>query len=309
MKVRELGIVIAIAIACVIFGIINPIFLTPGNMAVILRACAFTGVMAVGVGFLLMSGMIDISVGAIAGLAAILTSFLIVKLDYPIWFGFAAGLLAGGLAGWINSQITLRLNVPAFLVTIGTMYIYRGIALFISNGFTIYPLPVGVESFGIGTPLGLSWHFFIFLALVLLGQFLLSETVWGLTVKATGSDRETAHNTEVNVDRVNTQTFILCGVLAALSGLLLMSRIITGQANIGLGWELNAITAAAIGGVSLFGYEGSIIGVFLGVLLIQVIQNGLVVIGGSPYLQSVEVGIVLVVTAVFDVQRRRQLDR
>jgi ribose transport system permease protein len=309
MRIRELGIIIAIVIACMVFGVINPVFLTPGNFAVILRACAFTGVMAIGIGFLLMSGMIDISVGAIAGLAAIVTSYIIVKLGYPVWQGYVAGLLVGGIAGWLNSQITLRLGVPAFLVTIGTMYIYRGLALFISNGFTIYPLPTSVEMFGTGTPFGLSWHFLIFVTLVLLGQFLLSETVWGLTVKATGSDRETAFNTEVNVDRVNTQTFILCGVLAALSGLLLMSRIITGQANIGLGWELNAITAAAIGGVSLFGYEGSIIGVFLGVLLIQILQNGLVVIGGSPYLQSVEVGIVLVITAVFDVQQRRRLAR
>jgi len=308
MKYRELGILIALAALMGIFALINPEFLKSGNLATVLRGCAFTGIMAIGVGFLLISGMIDISIGAIAGLAAIVTSSLIIKLNMPILLSYGAGLMTGAIAGWINASLILVMKVPAFLATIGTMYIFRGLALFTSNGYTVYPLPAPVKAFGIATPWGVSWHFWIFLALAILGELILGQTIWGLTVKATGSDREIAKNTEVNVKRVNYQTFVLCGILAALSGLLLMSRIITGQATIGVGWELNAITAAAIGGVSLFGYEGSIIGVFLGVLLIQVLQNGLVVVGISAYLQQVTVGIILVMAAVYDIHRKSRLE-
>lgn len=308
MRVRELSIGGMLALALVIFGILNPEFVKLANLATIARASAFTGIMAVGIAFLLISGMIDISVGAIAGLAAIVTSSLIVTYGAPIWFGYAAGITAGGIAGWLNSRLVLKVRLPAFLATIGTMYIYRGLAMYLSNGYTIYPLPAIVGAFGTATPLGVSWHFWIFIGIVIVSQLALSYTVWGLTVRATGSDRETARNLEVNVNRVNTQTFVICGILAAVAGMLLMSRIITGQPTIGQGWELNAITAAAIGGVSLFGYEGSMIGVLLGVLLIQVIQNGLVVIGASVYLQQVEVGAVLLVTAAVDYQRREKLN-
>lgn len=308
MKIRELSIGGMLLAAVVLFGLINPEFMRLANLAAIARAAAFTGIMAVGIAFLLISGQIDLSVGAIAGLAAIVTSSLIVKLGAPIIASYAVGIGIGVLAGWLNSRLVLKVKLPAFLATIGTMYIFRGFAMYISNGYTVYPLPDNVKAFGIATPGGVSYPFWIFVAIVIVGQFLLSGTVWGLTVKATGSDRETARNLEVNVNRVNTQTFAICGALAAVAGLLLMSRLITGQPTIGQGWELNAITAAAIGGVSLFGYEGSMVGVFLGVLLIQVIQNGLVVIGASVYLQQVEVGAVLLVTAAVDYQRREKLN-
>jgi ribose transport system permease protein len=307
MVKKETGIVLAILVSGLVFGMISPSFLSFANLGVILRASAYTGIMTVGIAFLLISGMIDISIGAIAGLAAIVTSYLIVKVSFPVIPSVLIGLATGVGAGYLNSRLVLALKVPAFLATIGTMYIFRGLCVFISGGYTIYPLPKEIEVIGAATPFGLSVAFLIFLLVAFIGELVLRSTVWGLCVQATGSDREVAFNLEVNVDKINISTYVLCGTLSAISGLMLMARLITGQPNIGLGWELNAITAAAIGGVSLFGYEGSILGASLGVIFIQIIQNGLITIGFSPYLQSVVVGSILVITAVIDVRRKARL--
>ena len=274
-----------------------------------LRASAFIGVMAIGVAWLLMSGSIDLSIGAVAGLASIVTAVMIVEHKMPVALSVIAGLSMGVLFGIINYNIVFGLKIPAFLATIGTMYVAKGLGEFISNGFQIYiSEPEAVRSFGTATPLGISWHFIIYVVLVIASQIILFQTVYGLEVRATGSNRETAKNTEVNIRKVSISTFLIVGICSALAGILLMSRIITGASAIGSGWELAAITACAIGGVSLFGYEGSFIGVFLGVLTLQVIKNGLVVVGLSPFLNTAIVGIILVITAAIDWQRRSQLN-
>ena len=307
-KGREFGIIISLLILIIIFTISNPLFLKSDNLESILRASAFTGIMAVGVGWLLISGSIDLSIGAVAGMGSIVTSYLVVKLGYPISLSVLFGLGSGLTMGIINYVLIFVVKIPAFLATIGTMYIARGMAYFISNGFSIYPLPKVVGDFGIATPMNTSWHFIIFVLLIIISQVILFHTVYGLEVRATGSDREIAKMTEVNVTKISISTFIIAGTLSALSGILLMTRVVTGQPNSGAGWELIAISACAIGGVSLFGYEGSFIGVFLGIITLQVIQNGLVVMGLSSHLNSIVVGIILVCTAAIDWQRRTQLD-
>jgi ribose transport system permease protein len=305
---RETGIIISIIILVSIFSIVNPAFLKIDNLTAILRACAFIGITSVGMAFLLISGMIDLSVGSTAGLAAIVTSYLIVKSGFPILPSYVVGLMVGGIIGWINYTIIFKMKIPAFLATIGTMYAVRGIAQFISNGYTIYPLPKVVESLGSAQPFALSYHLLIFVLLVIGAEIILNQTIWGLCVRATGSDREIARMTEVNVTAINLSTFIIAGIMAALAGLLLMSRVITGHPNMGAGYELQSITACAIGGVSLSGYEGGFIGVFLGVLAIQIINNGMVTSGVSVYLQNVVVGMLLIIIAAIDFQRRQQLN-
>ncbi|MGY5875148.1 MAG: ABC transporter permease [Candidatus Thorarchaeota archaeon] len=306
---REFGIVVSLGILVIIFSSVNPVFLNIDNIFTMLRASAFMGVMAVGVAWLLMSGSIDLSIGGVAGLASVITAQMIVAGGYPVIPSILAGLSAGVVFGILNYNLVFGLKIPAFLATIGTMYIAKGLGEFISNGFQIYiSEPESVRAFGTATPLGISWHFIIFITLMIVSQIILFETVYGLEVRATGSNRETAKNTEVNIRKISISTFLIVSILSALAGILLMSRIITGTTAVGTGWELATITACAIGGVSLFGYEGSFVGVFLGVLTLQVIKNGLVVVGLSPYLNTAIVGIILVVTAAIDWQRRSQLD-
>ncbi len=307
-KYREFAIVVALIMLVFVFSAINPAFLKPDNLRAILRSGSFIGVMAVGVAWVLLSGTFDLSTGAVAGMAVIITSTLMVEGGYPVILSIFIGLLSGAAIGIVNYFLVFRTFIPAFLATIGTMFIAKGIALFISKGWEVYPLPSIVGQLGRAQPLGVSWHFWIFVSLIIISQLFLSLTVWGLEVKATGSNREIARLTEVNVKKVSISVYVICGCFAALSGILLISRLATGKPTIGTGWELQVITAVAIGGVSLFGYEGSFIGVFLGILAIQVIQNGLIVVGLSPYLNTIVVGMILLVTAVIDWRRRASLD-
>jgi ribose transport system permease protein len=305
---REFGILLTLFLMVVVFSLINPAFLRIDNIQTILRGGSFIGVMSVGVAWVLISGTFDLSTGAVAGMTAVITSVLIVRNEFPIIPSLIIGLMAGGAVGIVNYNLVFKAKIPAFLATIGTMFIAKGLALYISKGWDIYPLPDSVGEFGRAHPLGISWHFIIFISLVIISEIVLFLTVYGLEVRATGSDREIAIMTEVNVRQVNISTYVIAGVLSALSGILLMTRIITGKATIGDGWELQVITGVAIGGVSLFGYEGSFLGVFLGVITLQVLQNGLIVIGLSQYLNTIVVGMVLLVTATIDWQRRTQLD-
>jgi len=218
------------------------------------------------------------------------------------------GCVSGTIIGLVNYYMVFKIHLPAFLATIGTMFIAKGIGMYISKGWEIYPLPESLGMFGSAQPLNISWHFWIFIFLIVISQLLLSFTLWGLEVKATGSDREIARLTEVNIEKASMSTFLICGTLSAFAGMLLMSRLGAGKPAIGVGWELQVITAVAIGGVSLFGYEGSFLGVFLGILAIQVIQNGLIIIGLSPYLNTIVVGMILLFTAFVDWKRRASLD-
>ena len=305
---REFAIGAVLIVLVIFFSMLNPAFLKLGNIFAILRGGAFIGVMAVGVAWVLISGSFDLSTGAVAGMAVVIASALMVEMNYPVIPSIICGCLGGAIIGIVNYFLVFKTHIPAFLATIGTMFIARGIGLFISKGWEFYPLPESVNVFGTAQPLGISWHFWVFIFLIVISQLLLSFTLWGLEVKATGSDREIARLTEVNIEKASMSTYLICGTLAALAGMLLMTRLASGVPTIGTGWELQVITAVAIGGVSLFGYEGSFIGVFLGILAIQVIQNGLIIIGLSPYLNTIVVGVILLFTAFVDWKRRASLN-
>lgn len=298
-----------LATLIIIFQIINPRFLAYENVMVILRSLPFIGILSAGLTFCLVGGMIDISMGAIAGIGSVIMAFAATRLGLSVWMSVGMALLVGVFIGFANGKITTKFKLSSIIVTIGSMYIVRGLANWISNGYIIYPLPGVLEQFGEAQPLGLSWAFFLMIIIFIISEIILHKTVWGLCVKATGSDRESAWCNEVNVDKITIETFMILGFLAALSGILLSFRINAGHPTIGLGWELNAIAACTIGGVSLFGYDGSMINAFIGLLIVQVLSNGLVVIGIPAHLQPVAVGIVMLISVILDVNRRKEFER
>jgi ribose transport system permease protein len=186
------------------------------------------------------------------------------------------------------------------------MYVLRGFAYYITNGASIQPLPPGMGDLGNISIGGASWAFVALVVAVIIGEVALRKTVWGLEVRATGSDREIAKDTEVDVDKINYSTFIILGLTAVLSGVLLSLRVNGGMATAGLGFEFRAIVACTVGGVSLFGYTGSIVGAFLGTLLTQVISNGLIAVGMPPTLQDVVLGGLLILVIALDIYKRSQ---
>jgi ribose transport system permease protein len=209
------------------------------------------------------------------------------------------------LAGLINGLMTVKVGLPAFIATLSMLFVARGVNYVITEGYPVYPLPPAVEELGAARPLGLSWAFVIFIALVIIGDFVLRRTILGSMVTATGGNKQAAQVAGINTDRVKISAFILTGTLAALSGILVMASIKTGEPQIGVAWELDVIASVIIGGTSLFGGVGTVLGTLLGAILMQVVRSGLVIVGVSAYWQNVAIGVLLVAAAAVDAVRRR----
>lgn len=305
LSVPETGILVPLVAFAIIFWCIDHTFLNTNSLSAMLRAVAFIGVIAVGQTWLMVAGEIDLSVGSVAGLAAIVASFLMKDADWPLAAGLLAGLGVGALAGLINGLVAVKLGIPAFIATLGMLYIARGLNYLICQGYPIYPLPARLVAFGKAEPLGVSWAFVVLVVVVIAGDFCLRKTVFGRKVLATGGNVEVARIAGINTVRVKIGCYIMTGMLAALGGMLLMAQLNVGQPEIGTGWELDVIASVVIGGVSLFGGVGTVTGTFLGLLIMQVVRSGLVVSGVSTHWQTVAVGVIMIAAVGVDLLRRR----
>jgi ribose transport system permease protein len=265
------------------------------------------GIVTIGMAICMIGGMVDISVGSTAGLAGSVFAMSVIKWEIHPVFAILAAMAVGVGFGILNCTLILKGKMNPFIVTIATMFVARGLISFTTGGLTVYPMPEGYAELGNAQPLGLSWLFIIFVVMAVIAEIAL-RSLWGLKLRATGSDREIAYCTEVDTTRVTYTTFFIIGSAAALAGMLGVLRMNGAQPLLGQGWEFQALAACAIGGVSIYGYEGSIIGAFLGLATMQVLSNGLVAIGMSPYLQTVAIGIALALAMYLDAQRRSKLD-
>jgi ribose transport system permease protein len=299
---------VTLLVLAMFFQFINPVFLTGPNIETMLRAMSYTGLIALGMGLCLISGIIDLSVGATAGFVTMWFSTSLTNWHWPVALAVITSLCIGAAFGLFNAFVILKLKVTPFIATISTMFIYRGMATAWTNGFQVYPLPEGMNEFGMLEPLGVNWAFVIFVILAVAAYIVLDHTVFGLEIRATGSDYEVAKVTEVRYILVHVMVLMCVGVLAAIAGMLLSMMLNAGIPTAGTGWEFMAITACAIGGVSLFGYEGSIFGIVCGLLVMQVLQNGIIMIGVNPYLQTSVIGLVLLLAITLDVKRRTYLN-
>jgi ribose transport system permease protein len=308
LKQSGSGIFLVLIALVAFFQLANPIFLSPVNVATMLRALSYSGIIAVGMAICLISGMIDLSVGSTAALASVIFGAAMKFWGLGIILAICLALTAGALVGATNSLIILRYKVTPFIATISMMFIVRGLANWVSNGYSIYPLPGVVEKLGMSRPLGVSWAFVAFVVIAIAADLVMRFSLLGMLFRAVGSDREVARCTEVDVERINTIGLVGISMLAAAAGVFISFMTNAGSPSVGMGWEFTAITACAIGGVSLFGYHGSIFGLFCGLAVIQVIQNGIVMMGVSPYLQSVVVGAILLAAMYADIKRRTYLD-
>jgi ribose transport system permease protein len=253
----------------------------------------------------MISGEIDLSVGSVAGLCAVVAAWAMKEWGWPVGAGVATGLIVGASAGLFNGFVTVRLGIPGFITTLGMLYIARGFNYLLCQGYPVYPLPDSLKAFGKAEPLGISWAFLIFIAIVAVGDFGLRKTVFGRQVLATGGNSEVARIAGINTNLVKMLCYVFTGMLSALAGILLMAQINVGQPEIGVGWELDVIASVVIGGVSLFGGVGTVTGTFLGLLIMQVVRSGLVVTGVNTHWQTVSVGVIMIAAVYIDVLRRR----
>jgi ribose transport system permease protein len=284
----------------------SPHFLTSTNLASVVRQTAVINIMALGMTMIIVAGGIDLSVGAILALSGLL-GMMAMANGQPIAAGILAGVLTGTFCGLINGLLTTRLRINPFIVTLGTMGIFRGTALMISNGLPVHQIPKQFAFLGEGVLLGVPFVLWVLLMCGVAVHLVLEHTRLGRYAFATGSNENAAFYAGVPVAFHTTAVYALGGMLTGLAGMIEASRLMTGQPTAGQGYELQAIAAVVIGGGSLRGGEGSVIGTLIGAFIMGLLSNGSDLLGISPYLQQAIIGAIIIAAVFLDELRKRKL--
>lgn len=306
LAISEAGVLVSLAGLVLVFWLLEPAFLSATNVRSMLSAISFVGIIAVGQTLLLVAGEFDLSVGSTAGLSAIVSAWLMTKGGLPVGIGILGGLGTGALVGLINGLLVVGIGIPAFIATLGMLYAAKGFTYVITNGYPIYPLPSVIGRIGSAEVIfGLGWSFVLLVVLALIGDFVLRRTTIGRNLFATGGNEEVARLVGIPTGRYKILAFMAVGMLASVAGMLVLADGASGTPSIGQGWELTVIAGVVIGGVSLFGGVGTVAAGIVGMLLLQVVQSGLVVVGVNPNWQTVAVGLIMILAVGVDITRRR----
>lgn len=307
----EIGILIAAIIFFVVGALSNPYFLTLDNLTGILQSVTFLGFLSIGVGLALIAGEIDISVGSIYALAAIVTA-LLMKNGYGVPLSISGGLAVGLACGLVNGIVAQVINVSAVVVTLATLGVYRALTLVIAGGSPVTGMPEApafFDGFGQGGIGGVSFITILFLVVALAAEIILRNTAFGFRLFAVGSNPVAARLVGFHVERMRIMLLALSGLLAALSGVCSVAYLHTAGPTAGAGYELTVLAATIIGGVQLTGGRGSIVGVLLGLCVIGIIQNLIVLWGVSPNWTQGVSGIVLIAAMTVTWLTRRDRTR
>jgi ribose transport system permease protein len=306
----EAGVITACVLVFVAIALNAPTYSSVGNLQVMGRDLAQVGILAIGESLVILTGGIDLSVGALAGLAGIIAAWLNVSEGLPAPVAIAATVLICAAVGFWHGTMVTRLNVPPFVITLVTYTVSIGAALAITTGTPINgisPLFNNLSAFYVGK-VPVPAIFFIVIAL--LAWFVLERTYIGRQIYAVGGNKEAARLAGIPTARRITSTYVASSVLAAIVGILVIGRMNVADPSVGgSGWELTAIAAAVVGGVSLFGGEGRIAGIAAGAILLEFISNGLLALKVSPYDQQMVQGGVLGVAILLDRVRARRFGR
>ncbi len=294
-RFEEIGVLSALLVIGIILSFGSPYFLTANNLFRVGRQVAFFGLLAIGQAIVIASGQIDISVGRIVTLVTFAMAF-IMQMGVDPWIAFVLGIFIGGVCGLINGGLTLIFNVHPMIITLGTLNLYWGLAVGLSNA---RPIVLWQESsfleFGPGKILGVPIPLLILILLAIICHIVLKKTPFGRHVFAVGSNKQAAVYAGINEKRIRLAVMVMNGMIAGLSAGVILSFFQAYDPNVGANMEMDAIGAAVIGGADLMGGYASILGAFLGSLLIGILRNGLVLMGVGAYWNNFVTGAVILV--------------
>lgn len=300
------GIAIALLIEVILFSTLSPYFFTAENILNVTLQTSIMAIIAVGMTFVILTQGIDLSVGAVVAFSGVIgTSVLLLPIPMTASFPLAAlAVMAVGIvSGAAGGVFITRFGITPFIVTLALMTIWRGAAFLYTDGRPVWGLPDGFSYLAGGRFLGVPIPTIIMVVLYAAAYVVLEHTRFGRYVYAVGGNREAARLAGINTDRILVSVYILCGLLSALAGFILASRVNSGQPNAGIMYELDVIAAVVVGGTSLQGGRGSIIGTFIGAMLIGILRNGLNLLNVNSYVQMVVLGLVILLAVMLD--RRR----
>ena len=296
-----------------IFSSLHPRFLHPLNIFNVMRQISITGLIALGMTFVIIVRGIDLSVGALIALCGLVGAVIAkgglverfsvgvgTELANPWYWALAGSVLIGLLAGTVNGVCITKLKVPAFVVTLGGLSAYRGTALLVSDGGPISGFNEAYRWIGQGKIGMVPIPVIIFLVFIVLCHIVLKYTVYGRYIYSVGGNPEAARLSGINIDLIIISTYIITGFFVGLAAFILSARLNSAEAVAGMGYELNVIAVVVVGGTSLFGGRGNILGTIIGAMLFGVLQNGLVLLNVSSYIQQIIIGIILILAVTFD---------
>jgi putative xylitol transport system permease protein len=305
-SLSKYGIVIAFFAICLILSFLSENFLTEGNIFNVLRQTSVNGILAVGMTFVVLTGGIDLSVGSILAFASIVSAGVVSgTMPHNPALAIGIGLGIGTLMGVVNGSVSAWLAVPPFITTLGMLSVARGLTFIYTDGMPVPNLSPAFRSIGLSYLFGVPVPVIIFLAVTGLAWFVLRRTVYGRYVYAVGGNERSAKTSGIATKRVIMSVYAISGFMCGLAGLILTARTSSALPQAGVSYELDAIGAVVIGGTSLSGGVGSIVGSFFGALIIGVINNGLDLLGVSSYYQQVIKGLIIVGAVLLDVSRRK----
>jgi ribose/xylose/arabinose/galactoside ABC-type transport system permease subunit len=302
---RETTIAIPLVLIIIIVSFVNPVFVSFDNIVNVLRQTSFVFIVGIGMTFILISAGLDLSVGSVLALGGVIAG-LAVKTNMAIPLAILLGVLSGAAVGLFNGIFITKYKIPSLIVTLGMMYFARGIVQVLTRGEPVYPLPDSFNYIGQGEILGFPIVVYIALVLAIIAHITLTKTGFGRSVYAIGGNQETARLSGINITRVSIWVYVLTGIAAALTGILTAARVASAQSNAGIGMELQVVASCIIGGTSMFGGVGTILGTLIGTAFMSVVANGMVLLKISVYYQSMVIGAIIILAVGIDQYSRKK---
>lgn len=288
------GVFLILVVEFIIFAMASDSFLTPNNILSVGRQMSFTGIAAIGMTLVMLTGGIDISVGSMLAMSGVLCAKLSADMGLPLVFAILVTVLVGALFGFVNGFYVTRLHIPALIATLATQTILKGIAYLITNAVPVKNLSDIYKFLGQGYVLGIvPVPLLVTIALYVVAWWYLDKTYLGRRVYLAGGNEEAARLSGINTKRTISSTYVLSGIFAAIAGILMASRLGSGQPSVGSGFEMDVITATVLGGISVNGGKGKVANVFVGACIMGVLANGMTMMNINQYLQWIINGLVL----------------
>lgn len=309
LEVKEIGVILPLAILIIVAMLVNPAFLGWNNILDILRTASFTGVIAVPLTLLLASGRMDLSIAATTTLGGVVAA-LAETNGVPLVFSLLLAVLVGGIVGLLNGVLVEKFAMPGFIATMATSYVVKGISAVITNNNPVSGISDSFQALAKTRVFGSVWITILYVVVVgTIGQVILTRMKYGRTTLAVGGNPETANLAGIDVKRRHTELFVLVGIFAALAGCMHCARFASAQLTAGSGTELTILASCIIGGTSLRGGTGTVVGSFLGCILFATITNALLVMGVPTTWQNVVYGGILIVALFIDIIKRSRMSK
>jgi len=288
-----------------VLSVSSEFFLTVENLTNLVRHTSIVGVVAIGMTFVIVSGGIDLSVGSVLGFSGMIAAILM-RDGHNIFFAIIAGVAAATAVGAINGFIIQKGKVPPFIATMGAMIVIRGAIMLISDARMVSGLPREFTTFSQHTLLGLPNLFVVWLVIIFAANFIAKRSLFGRNIYAIGSNEEASRLSGINIKAHTIKVYALCSFTAAIAGIMMTSRLANGVPTGGDGFELDAIAAAVIGGASLSGAEGTILGTVLGAFIMAMLRNGGTLMGINPFILQIAIGTIVVAAVLIDKQKKNK---